>query len=67
MCYDYDLDLKCFSVLLTVLHNFSIQTSDDHDELLCREILLEEPFRFKAGTRERGQVWDKIAHNINSC
>ena len=37
----------------------------EHDILLCREILVEEPFRFKAGTREKGQVWDKIANNLN--
>ena len=41
--------------------------SVDHDVLLCREILVEEPFRFKAGTKERGQVWDKVANSLNSC
>ena len=41
--------------------------SVDHDVLLCREILVEEPFRFKAGTREKGQVWDKIANSLNNC
>ena len=29
----------------------------EHDIFLCREILSDEPFRFKAGTREKGQAW----------
>jgi len=37
----------------------------EHDILLWLEILIEEPFRFKAGTREKRQVWDKIANNLN--
>ena len=37
----------------------------EHDIMLCREILVEEPFRYKAGTREKCQVWDKIANNLN--
>ena len=37
----------------------------EHDIMLCRKILVEEPFRYKAGTREKGQVWDKIANNLN--
>ena len=38
----------------------------DHDILLCREILVVEPYRLKAGTRDRGQAWEKIANNLNS-
>ena len=38
--------------------------TSEHDELLCREILVEEPYRFKLGTRERGQCWDKIASSL---
>ena len=40
--------------------------STDHDVLLCREILVTEPYRFKIGTRERGQAWDKVANALNS-
>ena len=39
--------------------------TSNHDTLLCRDILIEEPFKFKLGTRERGQRWDKIASNLN--
>ena len=37
----------------------------EHNILLCREILIEVPFRFKAGAREKGQGWDKIATTLN--
>ena len=36
-----------------------------HDVMLCREILVVEPFRFKHGSRERGQAWEKIANSLN--
>ena len=39
--------------------------TSEHDTLLCREILVEEPFRFKLGTRERGNCWEKGANNLN--
>ena len=37
----------------------------EHDVMLCREILVIEPFNFKYGSRERGQAWEKIAQNLN--
>ena len=33
--------------------------------LLCREILVAEPYRYKVGTRERGQAWDEVASALN--
>ena len=30
-----------------------------------RQILAEEPYRYKAGTRDRGQAWERIANNLN--
>ena len=36
-----------------------------HDVILCREILLCEPYKFKEGSRERGQCWDMIAEHLN--
>ena len=35
--------------------------NDQKDELLCREILVLEPYKFKARTRE----WKAIADNLN--
>ena len=37
----------------------------EHDLLLCREILVLQPFQFKFGSRKKGQCWDKIAKNLN--
>ncbi|XP_065065313.1 golgin subfamily A member 6-like protein 2 [Rhopilema esculentum] len=37
----------------------------DHDVLLCREILAEEPYQNKHGSKERGKCWDKIADALN--
>ena len=39
--------------------------TDVKDELLCREILLCEPYKFKARTKERENVWKIIANNLN--
>ena len=33
--------------------------------MLCREMLVIQPFRFKHGTRDRGRSWEKIAQNLN--
>ena len=40
--------------------------TEEHDILLCREILVEEPYNFKHGSRERGRCWDRIAEALNS-
>jgi hypothetical protein len=37
-----------------------------HDLCLCEEILVLEPYKAKKGTVSRGQIWDKIASNLNS-
>ena len=39
--------------------------TEEHDVMLCREILTEEPFNFKHGSRERGRCWDHIADTLN--
>ena len=31
---------------------------------MCGEALLEEPYRFKMRTPERGQAWESIAENL---
>ena len=38
----------------------------EKDELLCREVLLFEPYQFKERTRERGNAWRAIADNLNA-
>ena len=41
------------------------QWTYDHDVIMCREVLLSEPYKFKLRSPERGQLWDKIAQNLN--
>ena len=38
--------------------------SEEYDIMLCREILVEEPYNSKHGSRERGR-WDRIAEASN--
>ncbi len=38
--------------------------TNQHDILLCREVIVEEPYKFKYGSRERGQCWDRIANSL---
>ena len=38
--------------------------TEEHDIMVCREILTEEPFNFKHGFRERGRCWDHIADTL---
>ena len=35
------------------------------DELMLREVLLLEPYKFKVRTKLRGAAWSKIAENLN--
>lgn len=40
--------------------------SDNHDILLCREILASDPFaNTRKGTIQRGKLWKIIAHNLS--
>lgn len=41
-------------------------TEEEHDVLLCREILVSQPFKFKERTVERGKIWDEIANRLNN-
>jgi len=39
--------------------------NNEKEVLLLREILVVEPFKFKAKTKERGQAWQEICDNVN--
>ena len=36
-----------------------------HDTLLCREVLLEEPYKYKKGSNEKGKKWSEKAEALN--
>ena len=33
--------------------------------MLCKEMLVIEPYKFKSGSQERGACWEKVATNLN--
>ena len=43
-----------------------MESTEQHDNILCQEILVLEPFKAKKGSIAGGQIWDKIANNLNS-
>ena len=40
--------------------------SDEHDLMLCREVLLLEPFKHPRQSKERGEIWGETALSLNS-
>ena len=44
-----------------------MEWKEQHDVLLCCEILISQPFKFKERTVERGKIWKKIANRLNNC
>jgi len=40
--------------------------SEEHDLMLCREVLLLEPFKHPRQSKERGEIWGEIALSLNS-
>ena len=40
--------------------------TNERDILLCREVIVNDPYEFKTGSRERGQCLDKIADILNA-
>ena len=39
--------------------------NDEKDILLCREMLVVEPYQFKEKTKDRGSAWTQISENLN--
>ena len=44
-----------------------MEWTEKHDIYLAREVLLSEPFRFRARTVERGKIWEEIANRLNEA
>ncbi|KAJ7363111.1 hypothetical protein OS493_011385 [Desmophyllum pertusum] len=42
------------------------QWTTDHDVIMCREVLVSEPYKFKQRTPERGKAWESVAQQLNS-
>ena len=43
-----------------------MEWTEQKDVMLAREILLGEPFKYRAGSKERGSAWSQIANNLNT-
>ena len=43
-----------------------MEWTEQKDVILAREILLCEPFKYRAGSKERGSAWSQIANNLNT-
>lgn len=44
-----------------------MEWKEEHDVLLCHEILVSQPFNFKERTVERAKIWDEIANRLINC
>ena len=42
------------------------QWKPDHDLIFLREVITEEPYNYKLGSKERGAAWTTIAERLNS-
>lgn len=42
-----------------------MEWTEIHDTVLCSEVLLEEPYKYKKGSNEKGKKWTEIAEALN--
>ena len=47
------------------MYQKDMEWSDKHDLVLCREVLAMEPYQHPYRSKERGDVWNQIAINLN--
>lgn len=46
--------------------NYSMEWSEGHDLALCGEVLLHEPLKYTKRSKKRGEIWGRIAVNLNT-
>lgn len=39
--------------------------AEEHNDMLIREMYLFEPWKYKKGSKERGEMWEKISDSLN--
>ena len=49
-----------------VFRNPPMFSLDLQDELLCQEVIVVQPYMYEPSTRERCNVWSRIADRLNS-
>ena len=65
MLYRHCFFVFCSYTVVTFVFSRAMEWTEKHDVLLCREILLEEPFKFRKSSNERGKIWTKISDTLN--
>ena len=61
----------CLQTLVTVgsiflrMHVKEMEWSDKHDLVLCREVLVMEPYQHPHRSKEKGDIWNQIAVNLS--
>ena len=45
--------------------NYAMKWSEEHDLMLCREVLALEPFKYPKQSKERGEIWGEVAVSLN--
>ena len=41
--------------------------TSEHDVVLCREVVSENPFKTRKGSSQRSEIRDRIANTLNIC
>ena len=54
------------TICLSIFDNRYFQFSEEHDVMLCREVIVAQPYKFKPRSPERGKAWDDIASTLNA-
>ena len=68
VCKLTSINTDCKNIIigtLFIFRNYSMKWSEEHDLMLCREVLVMEPFKHPKQSRERGEIWGEIAQNLN--
>ena len=63
----YFIENKLKQIVFFVSRSNVMYWTSEHDVLLCREVVLENPYKARKGSSQRSEIWDKIANTLNSC
>ena len=63
------MELVVTAVLTEIAFFFnrnSMNWTKDHDVMLCREIIVVEPYKHNKGSNEAGKIWTEIAQSLKT-
>ena len=55
-----------FSLFLSS-HSNVMYWTEQHNIILCREVVFQNPYVYKKGTPQRSETWKKIVDVLNKC